>query len=340
MSTTTDTLNKAPAAKKKRSVALLFSRHPETGALIVAAALIVVFGVTSGGVWLNTGNLQSILHVTAILAILAAGEALVICTGEIDISIGSILGMGAFVFLGAAPLVGVLPAVVLAIATGCAIGAFNGYISSYLGISSLIVTLGTLFIFRGLAYMLSEGWPFQIDTATRASLALYDWFGAGTIFGYQNSILWMLLVVAALHVTMFYTRLGNRLLAIGGHKESALSRGVRVRFVRFLAFVLAGACAAFAGVLAANRIGFADGTTGRLMELEAIAACVVGGCLLAGGRISIIGALAGAFILSGIQSYLVIMGVSPQFYLMVLAGLVIAALLSDNRLRAWAVRRR
>lgn len=336
---TTDTISKPPAVKK-RSVGLLFSRHPEAGALIVAVALIAVFGATSGGVWLNAGNLQSILHVTAILALLAAGEALVICTGEIDISIGSILGMGAFVFLGTAPLVGVLPAVVLAIATGCTIGAFNGYIASYLGISSLIVTLGTLFIFRGLAYMLSEGWPFQIDSATRESLAFYDWFGAGTFFGYQNSIVWMLLILAALHVAVFYTPFGNRLLAIGGHEDSALSRGVQVRFIRFLAFVLAGACAAFAGVLAANKIGFADGTTGRLMELEAIAACVVGGCLLAGGRISIVGALAGAFILSGIQSYLVIMSVSPQFYLIVLAALVIAALLSDNQLRAWAARRR
>jgi ribose transport system permease protein len=339
MSTTnTDAVSKVPAARK-RSVATLFARHPEAGALIVAIALIVVFGGTSGGVWLNAGNLQSILHITAILAILAAGEALVICTGEIDISIGSILGMGAFLFLGTAPLVGVLPAVVLAIAAGCIIGAFNGYIASYLGISSLIVTLGTLFIFRGLAYMLSEGWPFQIDIATRETLSLYDAFGAGTIFGYNNSIVWMVLVLAVLHVMMFYTPLGNRLLAIGGHKDSALSRGVHVRFVRFLAFVLAGACAAFAGVLSADKIGFADGTTGRLMELEAIAACVVGGCLLAGGRISIVGAAAGAFILSGIQSYLVVMSVSPQFYLMVLAGLVIAALLSDNQLRAWAVRR-
>ncbi len=332
------TISKAPA--KKRSLALAFTRHPESGALIVAIALIVIFGATSGGVWLNAGNLQSILHATAILGVLAAGEALVICTGEIDISVGSILGMGAFVFLGTATSIGVVPAVVLAIAAGCAIGAFNGYISSYLGISSLITTLGTLFIFRGLAYMLSEGWPFQIDIATRESLTFYDAFGAGTIFGYQNSILWMLLLVAVLHVMMFSTPLGNRLLAIGGHKDSALSRGVRVRYTRFLAFVLAGACAAFAGVLSADRIGFADGTTGRLMELEAIASCVLGGCLLAGGRISVIGALAGAFILSSIQSYLVVMGVSPQFYLMVLAGLVIAALIGDNQFRAWALRRR
>jgi ribose transport system permease protein len=332
------TISKAPA--KKRSLALAFTRHPESGALIVAVALIVVFGATSGGVWLNAGNLQSILHATAILGVLAAGEALVICTGEIDISVGSILGMGAFVFLGTATSIGVVPAVVLAIAAGCAIGAFNGYISSFLGISSLITTLGTLFIFRGLAYMLSEGWPFQIDIATRDSLTLYDAFGAGTIFGYQNSILWLVLLVAALHVMMFYTPFGNRLLAIGGHKDSALSRGVRVRYTRFLAFVLAGACAAFAGVLSADKIGFADGTTGRLMELEAIASCVLGGCLLAGGRISVIGAVAGAFILSSIQSYLVVMGVSPQFYLMVLAGLVIAALIGDNQFRAWALRRR
>lgn len=337
MTPSTDTVQTA-APGMKRSLARYLGRHPESSALFVAALLIIVFGATSGGVWLNAGNLQSILHVTAVLALLAAGEALVIGTGEIDISIGSIFGMGAFVFLGTAPFVGVVPAVFLAIAAGCVIGTFNGYISSYLGISSLIVTLGTLFIFRGLAFLLTEGRAFFLDTATRESLTFYEGFGSGTIFGYQNSIVWMVILLAALHVMVFFTPFGNRLLAVGGDRESALSRGVRVRYVRLMAFVLAGACAAFAGVLEANKISFADGSTGRLMELEAIAACVVGGCLLSGGRISIIGVLAGAFILSSVQSYLVVMTVSPQLYLIVLAVLVIAALLADKRFRVWAAR--
>ena len=331
--------NRRQAGHKKKAVRFL-AQNPESSALAAALVLVIVFAAASGGVWLNTGNLQSVLHVTSVLAILAIGEALVICTGEIDISIGSVFGIGAFVFLGFAPVLGVTPALFLAIGSGGLIGAFNGYVSSYLGVSSLITTLSTLFIFRGIAFLLTEGFAFSIPTATREELAFYSWFGSGTIFGFQNSIVWVVLLALVIHIAVFFTPFGNRLLAIGGHRESALSRGVRVRFVRLMAFVLAGALAAFAGVLEANKTGFADASSGRLMELEAIAACVVGGCLLSGGRVTIIGVVAGALILSSIQSFLVIMGVTPQLYLMVLAVLVIFALLGDSQFRGWAARQR
>ena len=310
----------------RTALARLLVRHPESSALVAAAALIAGFSVISGGVWLNAGNLQSVLHVVAVLAILAIGESFVIATGEIDVSIGSTFGVGAFLFLGLAPVLGVVPAVLLAIVLGCAIGAVNGYISSYLGISSLITTLGTLFIFRGITYLLTEqGAAFSISSTDRAEMAAYGWFGSGTVLGFQNSILWTLALAAVAHGVVFLTPFGNRLLAIGGDRASALARGVPVRFVR---------------VLEANKTGFADASSGRSMELEAIATCVVGGCLLAGGRITIVGVLLGALILSGISSFLVIMRVTPQLYLMVLAGLVVLALIGDQRLRSWAMRQR
>ena len=324
-----------------RGLARVLVRHPESGALAAAAVLIIGFSVASGGVWLNPANLQSVLHVVAVLAVLAIGESFVIATGEIDISIGSTFAIGAFLFLGLAPAVGVVPAVLVALVFGCAVGVANGYVSSYLGISSLITTLGTLFIFRGIAYLLTEqGTAFSIALSAREEMGLYGWFGSGTISGFHNSLLWALALALVAHGVVFATPFGNRLLAIGGDRMSALARGVRVRFVRLAAFVVAGLCAAFAGVLAANKIGFADGSSGRSMELEAIAACVVGGCLLSGGRITIVGVLTGALILRSIESFLVIMRVTPQLYLMVLAGLVVLALLGDARLRRWAVRRR
>ncbi len=325
----------------RSTLARLFVRHPESSALVAAAVLIAGFSVISGGVWLNAGNLQSVLHVVAVLAVLAIGESFVIATGEIDVSIGSTFGVGAFLFLGLAPVLGVVPAVLLAIVLGCAIGAVNGYISSYLGISSLITTLGTLFIFRGITYLLTEeGAAFSISLTDRAEMAAYGWFGSGTVLGFQNSILWTLALAAAAHAVVFLTPFGNRLLAIGGDRASALARGVQVRFVRLMAFVVSGTCAVLAGVLEANKTGFADASSGRSMELEAIATCVVGGCLLAGGRITIVGVLLGALILSGISSFLVIMRVTPQLYLMVLAGLVVLALIGDHRLRSWAIRQR
>ncbi len=314
--------------------------NPESGAIVVAIAMITVFSLTSGGVWLNLGNLQSVIHVTALLAILAAGESLVIGTGEIDISIGSIFGIGAFVFLGFTPDFGVGPAFIMALTAGCLIGAFNGYISSFLGVSSLIVTLGSLFIFRGIALLLTQNKAFSIPTAMREELALYDLFGAGTIYGFNVTFIWMIIVLAVFHIVVFFTPFGNQLLATGGHADTALSRGVHVRFIKLMAFVIAGGTAALAGIMEASKTGFADGSSGRMMELEAIATCVVGGCLLAGGRISIIGILAGALILSSIQSYLVVMSVTPQLYLMVLAVMVIAVILGDERFRAWANRQR
>ncbi len=324
----------------RKRLVKFFVDNPESGAIVVTIAMISLFSLTSGGVWLNIGNLQSVIHVTAILAILAAGESLVIATGEIDISLGSIFGIGAFVFLGFAPALGVGPAFVMALAAGMIIGGFNGYISSFLGVSSLIVTLGSLFIFRGIALLLTQSKAFSIPTATREALVLYDLFGAGTIYGFNVSVIWMVMVLAVFHIVVFFTPFGNQLLAIGGHADTALSRGVRVRFIKLMAFVIAGGAAALAGVMEASKTGFADGSSGRMMELEAIATCVVGGCLLTGGRISIIGVLAGAFILSSIQSYLVVMSVSPQLYLIVLAGMVIAVMLGDDRFRTWANRQR
>lgn len=303
-------------------------------------ALVILFSVTSGGVWISTTSLSSVLHTTALLAILAMGEALVICSGEIDISVGSVFAMGAFVFLGFATKIGVLPAVLLGVAAGLLIGIFNGCLVTYIRIPSLIVTLGSLFIFRGLAYMLSEGQPFTIDTEIRGKLTFYQLFGGGQIFGTQDSVLWMLGIALFLHLLMFFTSLGNRLLALGGDAKSALSRGVSVNAIKCFAFTTSGALAAFSGILEANKLGFADGTFGRLIEMEAIAAAVIGGCVLSGGRISIVGALLAAFILSGIQSYLVIMGISPQWYLLVLALLVVGASIGNIKFRQWVAKHR
>jgi simple sugar transport system permease protein/ribose transport system permease protein len=132
---------------------------------------------------------------------------------------------------------------------------------------------------------------------------------------------------------------GNHLLAVGGSSASAHSRGVHVDRVKLSAFILCGALAALGGTLEAGKLGFADGSMGRLMELQAIASCVLGGCLLARGRISLIGALLGAFVLSSIQSYLVIMGVRPQWFMLLLGVIVVLAALGERSLRQWALKK-
>jgi ribose transport system permease protein len=130
----------------------------------------------------------------------------------------------------------------------------------------------------------------------------------------------------------------RRILAIGGDAASSFSRGVNVSRIKFGVFVFSGLLAAFAGVLDAAFIGYADGSFGVTMELSAIAAAVLGGCHLAGGRISLIGTLFGAFILRGIQSFLIILGVQPQWYILVVGLIVVLASLADRTLTRLALK--
>jgi simple sugar transport system permease protein/ribose transport system permease protein len=163
--------------------------------------------------------------------------------------------------------------------------------------------------------------------------------GGADLGFFNTAVLWLIAILIVLTVVLKFMPFGNRLLAVGGSWESAHSRGVRVDRVKLTAFIICGALAAFAGTLEAGKLGFADGSMGRLMELQAIASCVLGGCLLAGGRISLVGALLGAFVLSSIQSYLVVMGVRPQWFMLLLGLIVVFAALGDRGLRQWALKR-
>ncbi|MCG5480906.1 MAG: ABC transporter permease [Ensifer alkalisoli] len=316
----------------------LIRRHAEIGIFLIGAVLIVLFATTSDGRWANLYNIGTILQVTATLGLMSLGVALVIGTGEIDISVGSTFGMGALVYLWIAPVVDPALAAFAAIAVGAAIGLVNGLLVTRTGTPSLIVTLGTLMIFRGIAIALTEGFSFSVPYAARKGWS-YHLLGGGELLGFNTALNWLVLGLVILTVMLKAMPFGNRLLAVGGSAESAHSRGVRVDRVKLSAFILCGVLAAFAGTLEAGKLGFADGSMGRLMELQAIASCVLGGCLLAGGRVSLIGALMGAFVLSSIQSYLVVTGVRPQWFILILGLIVVIAAYGDRSLRQWALRK-
>jgi simple sugar transport system permease protein/ribose transport system permease protein len=316
----------------------LIRRHTELGIFLIGAVLIVLFATTSDGKWANLFNLATILQVTATLGLMSLGVALVIGTGEIDISVGSTFGMGALTYLWLAAQVDPSLAAVAAIAVGAAIGLVNGLLITRTGTPSLIITLGTLMIFRGIAIALTEGFSFSIPYAERNGWT-YFLLGGGDFLRFNTALYWLIAALVVLMVMLKAMPFGNRLLAVGGSAESAHSRGVRVDRIKLAAFVLCGMLAAFAGTLEAGKLGFADGSMGRLMELQAIASCVLGGCLLAGGRISLPGALMGAFVLSSIQSYLVVTGVRPQWFILILGLIVVIAAYGDRSLRQWALRK-
>jgi simple sugar transport system permease protein/ribose transport system permease protein len=315
----------------------LVRKHAEIGIFLITVICVALFAATSEGRWANAHNIGTILQITATLGLMTLGVALVIATGEIDISVGSTFGMGALVYLFLAVRVDPSIAAMAAVAAGVAIGAFNGVLVARTGIPSLIATLGTLMIFRGIAIALTGGFAFSVPFKDRDGFSYWA-LGGGEIWGVNTALIWLIVMLAVFTAMVRLMPWGNHLLAIGGSAESALSRGVRVDRVKLSAFICCGALAALGGVLEAGKLGSADGSMGRLMELQAIAACVLGGCLLAGGRISLVGALIGAFLLSSIQSYLVVMGVRPQWFLLLLGIIVVVAALGDRSLRQWATR--
>jgi simple sugar transport system permease protein/ribose transport system permease protein len=281
--------------------------------------------------------MQSLSQVTAVLAVIAFGEAIVIATGEIDISVGSVSGIGALAFLGLAPVVGSGLALLGALACGILIGAMNGVFVALLGLPSLLVTLGTLFLFQGIGYAVTSGFSFAATDSVRQQW-IYNAVGNSGVAGVNAGVIWALVVLVVLQLAVFETPVGNRILAVGGDAASSFSRGVNVTKIKFGVFVVSGLLAAFAGVLDAAFIGYADGSFGVTMELSAIAAAVLGGCHLAGGRISLIGTLFGAFILRGIQSFLIILGVQPQWYILVVGLIVVFASLADRTLTRLATK--
>ncbi|HZC35670.1 MAG TPA: ABC transporter permease [Chthoniobacterales bacterium] len=321
----------------KQIVGRIVRKHPEAGTITLVGLISLVFAIATQGSWLSAGNLQSLSQLTAVLAIMAFGEAIVIAIGEIDISVGSASGIGALVFLGLAPVVGSGIAFLAALACGILIGAMNGVFVALLGIPSLLVTLGTLFLFQGIGYAVTSGFSFAASNTVRQQF-IYNVVGGGIFIQVNSGVIWALFILIVLQSVVFETPTGNRILAVGGDSISSFSRGVNVSRIKFGVFMVSGILAAFAGVLDAAFIGYADGSFGATMELSAIAAAVLGGCHLTGGRISLIGTLFGAFILRGIQSFLIILGVQPQWYILVVGLIVVAASLADRTLTRFALK--
>ena len=319
------------------AVADLVRRHVEVGIFLIALLLVVVFAATSDGRWANAYNIGTIVQITATLGLMTLGVALVIGTGEIDISVGSTFGISALVYLWLAVRVDPALAALVAVAAGASIGAFNGVLVTRTGAPSLIITLGSLMIFRGLAIALTSGFAFSVPYKERGGFSYYV-LGGDDLLGFNTSLIWLIVALVVLTAMLKWMPWGNRLLAVGGSSESAHSRGVRVDRTKLSAFVICGLLAGLGGVLEAGKLGSADGSMGRLMELQAIASCVLGGCLLAGGRVSLVGALMGAFVLSSIQSYLIVMGARPQWFMLLLGVIVVVAALGDRTLRQWALR--
>ena len=303
-------------------------------AVIALVVLSIVFSLLSPE-FLTTGNLAILIKHVAINAILAIGMTFVILSGGIDLSVGSVVGLCGMIAGGLVSRGLVLPSlggvvfvhtwlvVAIALAAGMALGAVNGWLVSRLRVPPFIATLGLLYVARGAALLMSDGatFPNLAGDPARGNTGLPA-IGAGTWLGLPIPVWLMVALAAAAMFIATRTPFGRQIYAVGGNERAALLAGVRVARVRMSVYVISGLCAALVGVIIAAQLGAAHPATGETFELNAIAAVVLGGTSLMGGRGTIGGTLIGAFVIGVLADGLVLLGVS-EFWQMVIKGLVI-----------------
>ena len=275
--------------------------------------------------FLTAINLASVARQTAVINIMALGMTLVIITGGIDLSVGSILAIAGL--FGAMAIKDGYPipfAILIGIATGLLCGFLNGVMITQLRINAFIVTLGTLEAYRGLALVVSKGLPVHEIPDS------FSFLGDGNLLGIPFS-LWLLALCALLmHLLLEHTKLGRYAFAIGSNSAAAYYAGVPIKFHLTAVYAIAGMLAGLAGMIEASRLMTGQPTAGQGYELQAIAAVVIGGGSLQGGEGSVTGTLIGAFIIGLLSNGSDLLGVNPYWQQVIIGAVIIAAVAFDE----------
>jgi len=276
----------------------------------------------------EVGNVLNVLKQVSITAILAAGMTLVILTGGIDLSVGSTLALSGVVSVmitnaGVHPVIAMLAGA----AVGYAAGAINGYFTAVPKLPSFIVTLGSMTYLRGLAYVISGGYPLVLTNGT------FKFVGAGYILGIPTPIYVMAIVYIIMFFVLKYTMFGRQVYAIGGNEEAARLTGIKVERTLINVYSISGMLAGVAGVVMAGRLFSGQPMVGLGAELDAIAAVILGGTSFAGGFGRIQGTIIGVLIMGVLTNGLTLLNVDYYWQLIVKGGVIVVAVLLD-RLRS------
>lgn len=295
------------------------TRWAQDYGVYVAVAVLFVGNVLFTENFLSGANVRTQLIQAAPVCIVALGMALVIGTEGVDLSVGSVMALAAAViplYLG----YGVVPAILVALVLGLAVGLFNGALVAFLRIQPIVATLGLLVAGRGLALVMAGGQLKDIDDPTFLQL------GTGEVAGIPIVVI----VAAVLSVIVWFavsrTTFGRRLVAIGDNRWASTLAGLPVRRVLVTVYAISGVLAAVAGVLATARLGAGDpANAGQLMELSAITAVVVGGTPLSGGKVRILGTVMGALLMQLVRATLIKHNLPDSTAQMVQAGIIVVA---------------
>ena len=306
----------------------IFKKNSMTPTLILVYALMIILFTSINPLYVSPENIRSIFANLTISGIMAVGLATVMLAGNFDISVGSILGVTAIVCAKLYNIEGVsipLPIVILAgIAVGVAIGALNGFLVTVIGINSIITTLGTLSVFRGLAYI------FQSESA-RIYYKPYITLGRGYVLSWiPNTVIYFIVILVGVYFVLRFTKFGRNIYQVGANADAARLAGISVNKTQFFTFIISGVTAAIGGIIMSSQLAFAQGEFGLGFEFKILTICVLAGISLAGGRGTLVGVLVATLILGSISNGLALANVPIEWRDAFQGIILIAAILIDS----------
>lgn len=316
------------AAAARRPGALFKILHSlEFRMFCLALALAVILSFSSP-VFLTERNIFNILDQSVVVGIVAVGMTFVILIGGIDLSVGAVFGLTGIILAQLLQTMPIASAIPIALLTGAAIGLFSGVLIALLGLAPFVVTLGVMAIGRSLSFIFSgqrsiSGLPPELENIVYSSF-----------LGIPANVLFLIVLYLLAWGYLTYTKGGRTIYAIGSNREAARAAGLSVATYSVLPYVVSGALASVAVTFSLAQVMSADPMAGTGLELDAIAAVVIGGASLYGGRGSIIGTLMGVLIMVMIRNGLNLMGVSPFWQGTAIGSIIIIALLAE-RLITW-----
>jgi ribose/xylose/arabinose/galactoside ABC-type transport system permease subunit len=313
------------------------------GRAFIALILVVAVFTILVPQFLNLSNIVIMSKHVAINALLAIGMTFVILTGGIDLSVGSIVGMTAMIaggFINEGIILerfGIIiyphtwMVIVLSLILGTIMGAINGFIITRFNVAPFIATLGMMYVARGIAGLRNNGYTFpNLIGRPEYGNTGFQLLGEGTLLGINYSI-WLMVIFAVItHIITTRTPFGRHVYSIGGNENASKLSGVRISYTKIIVYSISGLCAALVGLIIASQLVAAHPATGEAFEMNAIAAVVLGGTSLAGGRGSIGGTIIGAFVIGVLGDGLVMMGVSTFWQKVIKGAVIIFAVVIDQ----------
>ena len=304
---------------RKLNINKLFAKYPQLATGGIFAVVVIVFSILSP-VFLSSSNLANILESTAAISIAAFGMTLILLAGGIDLSVGAIvalIGVASAILLEDVGF-SIITVVIISLLIGISVGFINGVIITTWGVQPFLVTLGMMTIVRGSALIVSGGRSTYVTNELFKKI-----FAKGDLFGIPVLILWTVIILIILYVLVGNTAYGRRIQSIGGNESAAINSGIKVKQIKIIAYIINGALAAICGMIILGKLSSGLPNSGEGLEMEAIAAAVLGGTGLKGEGGNMIGTLLGALVIGVVINGLTLMGVHAYIQTVVKGMIII-----------------